>query len=685
SFSPALSVSSNLPHAVSSYSLKGISPLEPITIVVGVIALGSLFLSACDDGSKADDNTMQGGEGGKDPGMGGNVGTGAMPGAGGQFAGKPDAEPDAEAILDMGVSPDAEDEKDAGVDAAVDMEMKEADGYVPDVASDAGVDAAAVDAVADAAHDAGVEADATDAADVGITPDTTPAEDAQSADAADAGVVEDAAVVVFPDAADEGVDESVDAANPDQGVAPREDAAPEDMRVEDAADAAVDSAIDAEVDATPVPLDSDNDGILDDEDNCAFAANADQADIDEDGMGNACDLERPHINDVFARLPADIVERCDAYVTRILNVNGTDALFGVCSLPDTAGENNESNLVLFRCTLASAASFLEGAGSEQCETIAHLPSEQDDVNGVHHVYDATSMTQAGSNQAAIALDSALGGGIHLVNLEQGNSLQFRHFNPLTLGAGGFSFTFLVGRAQSAAYESGRIFIGRLPSAEERDPEGDVITGPSLLQTSSEDFRVDRSSYRAFSPDLSFEALHPLSSSRMLTLNSGGVNVFGNTVLPSLRMLRLDTPELLMATELRFEEGVMQLFSDLAMSVDRAYVYPAWSSENSVSVVNVQADRLQEIDRIDLSSLVQGSIVGIAASADYLAVSDSAGAIFFAPLQNGVPGAFDCVASVEAPLSHIHFDGAGYLYALSDGSYFDEGKRYIAINPNTLCQ
>ncbi|PJA21064.1 MAG: hypothetical protein COX62_03425 [Deltaproteobacteria bacterium CG_4_10_14_0_2_um_filter_43_8] len=164
-----------------------------------------------------------------------------------------------------------------------------------------------------------------------------------------------------------------------------------------------------------------------------------------------------------------------------------------------------------------------------------------------------------------------------------------------------------------------------------------------------------------------------------------MNVFGNTVLPSLRMLRLDTPELLMATELRFEEGVMQLFSDLAMSVDRAYVYPAWSSENSVSVVNVQADRLQEIDRIDLSSLVQGSIVGIAASADYLAVSDSAGAIFFAPLQNGVPGAFDCVASVEAPLSHIHFDGAGYLYALSDGSYFDEGKRYIAINPNTLCQ
>lgn len=39
----------------------------------------------------------------------------------------------------------------------------------------------------------------------------------------------------------------------------------------------------------PVDIDIDDDGIADDEDNCPLTSNADQADIDNDGVGDACD------------------------------------------------------------------------------------------------------------------------------------------------------------------------------------------------------------------------------------------------------------------------------------------------------------------------------------------------------------------------------------------------------------
>ena len=40
----------------------------------------------------------------------------------------------------------------------------------------------------------------------------------------------------------------------------------------------------------PVPPDQDGDGIIDEEDNCVRATNADQRDSDGDGVGDACDL-----------------------------------------------------------------------------------------------------------------------------------------------------------------------------------------------------------------------------------------------------------------------------------------------------------------------------------------------------------------------------------------------------------
>ncbi|MDD3814727.1 MAG: thrombospondin type 3 repeat-containing protein [Desulfocapsaceae bacterium] len=41
-----------------------------------------------------------------------------------------------------------------------------------------------------------------------------------------------------------------------------------------------------------IGVDSDNDGISDDTDNCPDVANPDQADADGDGIGDVCDLNR---------------------------------------------------------------------------------------------------------------------------------------------------------------------------------------------------------------------------------------------------------------------------------------------------------------------------------------------------------------------------------------------------------
>ncbi len=58
-------------------------------------------------------------------------------------------------------------------------------------------------------------------------------------------------------------------------------------------------------DVIPGAADTDGDGVLDDEDNCPAISNADQFDLDEDGVGDACDVDKDNdgVNNNFDNCP----------------------------------------------------------------------------------------------------------------------------------------------------------------------------------------------------------------------------------------------------------------------------------------------------------------------------------------------------------------------------------------------
>lgn len=82
----------------------------------------------------------------------------------------------------------------------------------------------------------------------------------------------------------------VDEDSDDDGIDDDEDNCP-DVANADQADADGDGIGDACDDEDTTTTDTDEDGVNDDEDNCPDVANADQADTDSDGIGDACDDE----------------------------------------------------------------------------------------------------------------------------------------------------------------------------------------------------------------------------------------------------------------------------------------------------------------------------------------------------------------------------------------------------------
>ena len=164
--------------------------------------------------------------------------------------------------------PGQEDGDDNGVGDACEPEPDAAipDGALPDMLPP------------DAAPDAAPDMLAPDGAPDMLAPDAAP--DGAAPDAAP-----DMAADAKPDvmAADAKPDDAAADATPgDAAPDAKPDGAAADGKADDAAPDA------AAPDAAPGP-DRDEDGVPDDADNCPYAANADQGDEDEDGVGDVCD------------------------------------------------------------------------------------------------------------------------------------------------------------------------------------------------------------------------------------------------------------------------------------------------------------------------------------------------------------------------------------------------------------
>lgn len=100
----------------------------------------------------------------------------------------------------------------------------------------------------------------------------------------------------------------------------------------------------AAVVTTYSPIDTDNDGVLDEEDNCPTDPNPDQADVDNDGTGTVCD-NCPTTATVWFVPVGDI--DCDGFTTTVESHVGTDPNL-TCAPPDAwPPDFNNSNVTDF--------------------------------------------------------------------------------------------------------------------------------------------------------------------------------------------------------------------------------------------------------------------------------------------------------------------------------------------------
>ena len=128
--------------------------------------------------------------------------------------------------------------------------------------------------------------------------------------------------------------------------------------------------------ACPEPgVDTDNDGICDEEDNCRDVANNSQTDGDGDGAGDACDLECTESDTVVVLA----IGRCDTHV-----INET--LEGGCTMADEVAVCAEarSHRQFVRCvsTLASEwkraglITFRQKSQMTRCAEEANIPETE---------------------------------------------------------------------------------------------------------------------------------------------------------------------------------------------------------------------------------------------------------------------------------------------------------------------
>lgn len=129
------------------------------------------------------------------------------------------------------------------------------------------------------------------------------------------------------------------------------------------------------------PLDQDNDGIFDSEDNCPETPNADQADLDNDGYGDACD------SDIDGDGIVDDEDRCPWIASQNNDDLDGDGLGDICD-DDIDGDevaNNEDN-----CPFADNANqvdFDSDGKGDACDL-------DDDNDGIKDSDDNCAGTQA---------------------------------------------------------------------------------------------------------------------------------------------------------------------------------------------------------------------------------------------------------------------------------------------------